>query len=80
MAGSASSQCRQKSAQAAVQVNIVGRDGAIGPPLFISPTTVSHQPRNSVLPTAVTDKQTPRPDPIDLDSNEVCCEVSFTMI
>jgi len=71
MVGSASSQCRQKSAQAAVQVNIVGRDGAIGPPLFILPT---------VPPTAVTDKRTPRPDPIDLDSNEVRREVSFTMI
>jgi len=31
------SQCHSKPGQTAVQVNIVGRDGAIGPPLFISP-------------------------------------------
>ena len=31
--------CPKTPAQAAVQVNIVGRDGSVGPPLFISPQT-----------------------------------------
>jgi len=31
------------SAKAAVQVNIVGRDGTVGPPLFISPQSDSRQ-------------------------------------
>ena len=32
--------CCETPAQAAVQVNIVGRDGSMGPPLFISPQRI----------------------------------------
>ena len=31
--------CPKVPAQAAVQVNIIGKDGSVGPPLFISPQT-----------------------------------------
>jgi len=40
--------CQKKPTQAAVQVNIVGRDGAIGPPLFISPSS-QLSPRNNAM-------------------------------
>ena len=35
----ASSGCPEAPSQAAVQVNIVGRDGSVGRPLFTSPQT-----------------------------------------
>jgi len=40
--------CHKKPTQTAVQVNIVGRDGAIGPPSFVSPSN-QLSPHNNAM-------------------------------
>ena len=67
--------CHKKPTQAAVQTNIVGRDGAIAPPLFISTLSQLSLHNNDVH------RHGDATTNIAVDTNgEVCCEVSFVKL